>query len=243
LRNARDVDNSAPTTDGQARQQFYPTDAAGTTNDPNLVVEHITVGSVTIYAGASDGYVTNSYCNESTAWASVRSTTSTATTVCDSQEFIKVRSDSADGAYQIYRGSLVFDTSVIPDNATITSATLNVYETDTNGENTSNIVLVSHSRATTSSLMSGDWHITNYGSTSYGSTTNPLATSTYTGISVNVNGISSISKTGYSVFGLLTSADFENTDPGSSRKEITFASADASGTSTDPYIEITYITD
>lgn len=241
LRSANDADNSAPSDDGQGRAQFYSADETGTTNDPKLVVEHTSPTTVRIYAETTDGYTSNSYCNVSTTWAAIRSASSTANTVCDTQEFVKVRSDASDDAYQIYRGLLIFNTSIIPDSATLTSATLNLYGTTSGGENTSEIVLVSHSKATSTTLTSSDWHIANYGSTAYGSSTDPLSNSTYNEIDLNSSGLSGINKTDSSVFGLLTNNDFTNTDPGASRSEATFISANASGTSTDPYIQISYI--
>lgn len=240
LRGAYDIDNVPPPDDGQGRAQFYASDATGTTNDPNLVIEHVaSQTTIRIYSQTGDGYVSNSYCEASSSWSNARNASST-TNVCDTQPFIKVRADSADGAYQIHRGSLVFDTSIIPDNATVTAATLNIQGTNSSGMNDTNLAIVSHSRATSTTLSAADWGITNYGSVLYGSTTSSLATSSYTVINLNSDGLSHVNKTGFSFFGILTTNDFENSDPGSSKSEADFASSDASGTSSDPYLEVTY---
>lgn len=245
-RSGADLDNDTPswpgTYDKTTSLLGYYADQTGTTNDPKLIVTHAgEPETVTIFSEPGDGYITNSYCNEDTEWSNARGFSGPSDfSVCYTQDYIKVRSDAEDGSYQIYRGSLVFDTSVIPDGATINEATINVYASSTSGYNTTGLVLTSHTRVATSSLSADDWYISDFGTTTLGSTTSALATSTYTGIVLNSSGLSAISDTGTTVFGLLTTDDFSNSDPGSSRTEATIVSTDAPGTTTAPYIQITY---
>lgn len=176
--------------------------------------------------------------NQST-WSAARSYSGTLTYGPYSTDNpIAIRADKNTGKYRINRGSLVFDTSVIPDNALIGSTTLNLYKSSGDNQGTVALVVTSQTPAATTSIAKSDWQIGNYGTTSFAR--GALDTGQYTVYGLNSSGKNHINVSDYTIFGLLTDYDFDNTDPGSPVESLAFDSSEATGTSTDPYLEVTY---
>lgn len=146
------------------------------------------------------------------------------------------RADRQSGFYRIYRSSTIFDTSIIPDNAKIESATMFVYKGFSNN-NGQNLVLTTHTHASTTTLTKSDWYLSNYGSEL---ARGALSTSSYASFVFNATGTSYINTSGYTDIGGMQDNDFDDIDIGGAQSGVTFYSSDASGTSTDPYLEITY---
>ncbi len=153
-------------------------------------------------------------------------------------EEIPMRSDRGVGNYRIYRGSIPFDTSVVPTDATLNEVRL-VASQGYSANDGIEIVITSHSRQIDTVYNKQDWRIDNFG-------TDPFSRGV-----VNTGGLKTefifseggkkhLNKDGYTVVGLLTEYDFDNIDPGRQRRSATIASSEALGTSTDPYLEITY---
>lgn len=94
----------------------------------------------------------------------------------------------------LYRGFFLFDTSSIPANATIISATLSLYGTGkTNGLGSPDIHIASASPASDSTLTNGDFD--NIGTTSFGSVSYAgWSTSGYNDFVLNASGLANISK-------------------------------------------------
>jgi hypothetical protein len=197
-----------------------------------------TTTTVRIYP-TDDGF-TFLYDNENqTVWSSARTYTGPLSqTPNTTGAEVAVRSDSQSGKFRIYRSSMLFDTSIIPDSATVESATLNVYKVSTEG-NTS-LVFTPHTRASNTALMKSDWYLSNYGTEI---ARGPLIDNTYTTYTFNGTGESHINKAGYTAIGGMSAFDYDNVPQGSSPKTAAFRSSDMSGTSTDPYLEITYLLD
>lgn len=166
------------------------------------------------------------------------------------QQVIVCATGKAGSNYDCERCFIMFDTSALPDNAIITSATLNLKGTVTNSHNSQGnpqdyAVMVQTTQATTTSLVQDDFDqcgaidsptegsnhflISNWNDTAYNVMT------------LNSTGLGWISKTGYTKLGVRLGYDVEDvenaTPPTSS---VTFASTEVSGTSSDPYLSVTY---
>ncbi|MCA9368183.1 hypothetical protein KC887_08075 [Candidatus Kaiserbacteria bacterium] len=193
--------------------------------------------TVIIYP-SSDG-INQLYDNENqTVWSLARAYTGTLFKIPDeSDTVIKIRSDKNSGRYRIYRGSIVFDTSSIPNDAIVKSASLNLYGI----AGDASIVLNGHTRASNSILTKEDWQLSNYGADEFARAY--LNDNQYNVLDFNADGINYLNLEGDTVLGFMTDNDFDDIDPGSVGYAKYFASVDASGTSTDPYLEITYTYD
>lgn len=187
-----------------------------------------------------DGLVTYSF---GTTWAETRNSTSGSPD--DSATTIYVNAEFTDLAFfAIGRGFLLFDTSSIGLNATITSATLdltpsgNVFGADRSGV----FYLATSSPSSNTGLVSGDFD--NVGSTDLGSTTYSYIFNTNTSsiglITLNSAGLDEINTTGITKFSLREERDFEDVSPGGGKFGLSVASADAPGTADDPSLEVVY---
>ncbi len=204
-----------------------------------------TDATVSYYANASgDGEIYN---GDSSVWSTVHDSTSgteddTSSTAYTYTEYY------GSGDFWQARVALPFDTSGLPDNATISSANLKVYvnsvgDDDNDGDDF--IRVVQNTTAAVTSLDSGDYD-------QIGSVDNPTAGASdtditgitnnqYLTIALNSTGLGWISKTGYTKLGLREGHDAKDTPPaGNGLTGIRIATADTSGTSQDPYLEITY---
>jgi hypothetical protein len=146
--------------------------------------------------------------------------------------------------WQITRGVLTFDTSVISTD-TISSATISVKGTSKidSLNATPDLDVVSVSLASTSTIATGDYDAfgtTVFSSISYGS----FSTTGYNNLSLDENGISNINTSGVSQFGFRLDNDTDDTDPGivadgqfsESYFKINFA--DETGTTSDPKLVV-----
>lgn len=151
----------------------------------------------------------------------------------------------------IARGFLSFDTSTLPDNAVITSATLKIYITgkDNNKNNGNDFVSVVEGRqASPTSLVGGDYvnagnSITNPTEGSNRIDITSVLLNAYTSWTLNATGVSWISKTGYTNFALREGHDILNlwvAFGGGKGNSIHVALSEQAGTNQDPVLEITY---
>lgn len=116
--------------------------------------------------------------------------------------------------YRIHRVFLPFDTSSIPDTATITSATLDVYRDDGvtgfNNTDTTSIHVVTQTQASNTSLATSDYgnvSFTSKGSANFSSTSNGAY------ITITISDLTIISTTGHTKLALLTGRDQGNSAP------------------------------
>jgi hypothetical protein len=145
--------------------------------------------------------------NGSSNWATVRGfSTGNAnqTATADS-----CRSRLVGTTYYIDRFFLPFDTSAIPDNATITSAVLSVYVDSTSG-GARDWCLVNTTQADPTSLASGDY--SKMGSTE-GATRQTVSSTGWLDFTLNATGLSWINKQGYTLLGLRDNKDLDNVAP------------------------------
>lgn len=210
----------------------------------------------TIYAPTADGYVAQFNVAN---WATAQGA-STGNTVSQSSTdaWVYVRGSSEGGSWQVFRVFVPFDTSSLPSNAAISSATLNMYlginkyQADDDGNDF--IVTIRTDNSSYTTLTTADFNNT-------GATTNPtegsgrvdvtgMATNAYIPFTLNATGIGWIAKsgqasncsasTGISCFGLREGHDALNSSPADGFTGVGFVSADTSGTSNDPYLSVTY---
>lgn len=153
--------------------------------------------------------------------------------------------------YSVIRYLLNFDTSGLGSTSTVTAATLSVKPFLVSINTESDFVrVVTNSGASSNNYSTSDF--SSFGTTGQASDINvsSLSAGTYTDFTLNATGLSNVSKTGISKFALRAGMDVNNTEPtppdsdcitNSSEGTIVFYnSADASGTSDDPKLTITF---
>lgn len=164
----------------------------------------------------------------------------------------------------VYRSFIPFDTSAIPASASISSASLNLYVTsvtDYNNNGSDYVTVSTSTQATHTSLTSTDFNdagplTMNAASEAIDSGQRKDLTSitinTYLGFTLNANGIAAIKKGGQSSTCSATAGitclsareghDTTGTVPtlDAGGNSVSFSSSEATGTSQDPYLAVTY---
>ena len=157
-----------------------------------------------------------------------------------------VASTTTDQFQNMLRGIVLFDTSSIPDADVISAATLGLnLSSKLTDLGDTDIQVVASTPASNTALANSDYG--NLGSTTFGATGNisGLTLDVYTDVSLNASGISAISKTGVSKFGLRLGWDYSGTFGGTWVSEAvtqgTPRSAEAvAGTTQDPKLTVTH---
>jgi hypothetical protein len=144
---------------------------------------------------------------------------------------------------QMDRGVLLFDTSSIPDDATISSATLSLYVNYKNNGLAQSIGVTSSEPASNTNLVASDW-TTDFGSTRFATdvSVGSLTTNAYNDFALNNDGEAAISLDGVTKFAVRMSCDIDDTAPtwvNSANSVVTFSFAE-SGASTAPKLTVTY---
>ena len=198
----------------------------------NLLIDPTTD---TFYSGVGDGHVERAF---SEPWNNVHDATSGSGS---NDVGITFNVASRDG-YTIIRCFIPFNTSSIPDDATIQSAYLNLscsYVSSSNNVGTRSFALVQTSQASTSSLVLGDY-------SKCGAIDNPTeganrVTITTTGWkewTLNANGLSWINKTGWTKLGIRTGwLDCDDVSPIDDVQE-GYVSFETSESDNDPKLEV-----
>ena len=204
----------------------------------------ITVGTgggsqtMIFYPSAGDGYVGAG----GTTWDAAHDAASGTADGASANSRISV---GESGNY-LARAFLPFDTSALPDNATIVSAELNVYvyqadNNDNDGDDWVNVIQTTQGNA--ASLAGADFSqagaVNNpiEGAARIDMTTIPV--NAYTKWVLNSTGLGWINKTGASLLGLREGHDALDSAPLSFNR-IKFYSLEQGGTAQDPYLEVTY---
>lgn len=196
-----------------------------------------------------DGYVARwqSPCPAFT-WADVHD--NTGTTVTDSNTIIVAQTDACATNWRgLFRSIILFDTSSIPDSATISSATWSGYVTTKDASPDEAMVIAGSAPASNTSLVAGDYlySSTNFGTAAYSATkmASAFTLNAYNDFSLNSNGIAAISKTGVTKLAFLLEKDRTNVEPTHPGREetatdIRMSSADVVGTTQDPKLVVEY---
>jgi len=143
----------------------------------------------------------------------------------------------------ISRGIFLFDTSSIPDDDEITSATLSFYVGSKSTGITVSVNVVASNPASDSSLAAGDYQTV--GSTKFSTAiaVSAISTSAYVDFNLNASGISAINKTGLSKFASRLEEDIDNSAPtwaSNVLAGINVNFSESTGTSTDPKLVVTH---
>lgn len=158
------------------------------------------------FENSANGCIT--YRNSGQSWTTIRNGTSGSF----EGDYLGAE-DITTNWFSIYRAGFTYDTSSIPDGATISSSTFSI---STNGgtlNNAQNIGLVTHTWANPVSPVGDDYD--QFGSTEGCDSRYALSTTNPTNYSfaLNSTGLSWISKTGYTKLALRSSKDLDNSAP------------------------------
>jgi len=141
------------------------------------------------------------------------------------------------------REILLFDTSAIPVDSTINSASLKAFADSKQDSFSDSLTVVASAPASNVSLAASDYQTV--GSTAFSSakTIASVTTSAYNTFALNATGVAAIAMGGITKLALRMESDRSNTEPAHSPTTssfVDFRSADYAGFSSDPYLEIDY---
>ena len=145
------------------------------------------------------------------------------------------------GTYVMYRSAVLFDTSALPDGDTISSATLTITPDSIVDGNNDSISLVPSNPQSNTAVVNSDFDITRWTTTLQATSIDITSLSVGTGadFTLNATGISNISKTSITKFGLRLLADINDTTP--TVNALVFPrSADYAGTTSDPKLVVVH---
>jgi len=189
------------------------------------------------YGDSSDGYLKYIDATYNTAWAA-----STAEIYADTQSTSWIGQRYYNSAYDVPRHFAYFDTSALPDDATITSATLKLYGW-ADWSYTDFDITVQNGQPTYphDPLVVGDFDKSYYSSDGGTLNTSSFQVESYNSITLNATGMGWISLTGMTKLCLRSSREIAGTTPTGVEMVIVYT-ADYAGTSKDPILEVTYTT-
>ncbi len=146
--------------------------------------------------------------------------------------------------FYIMRAYAFFNTSALPDDCTITAASVNLYgSADVSTEDFNLRVYASTTGgAPHEPLIVGDFLLTLYGGPTYGGslTSNGWNLSGYNTITLDATGLSWISKTATTVFCLYSDKDVAATEP-TTREQINWYTSEDTNGGRDPYLAVSYL--
>jgi len=197
----------------------------------------------TFESSASDGF--NNQVNWVAVYNTVRDAVANGDMDYSSTSIIVGQQYSVEG-YAILRGYLFFDTSAIPDDAAISSATLRLYGESQNLQRSFGLqVLGGMPTYPHDPLINGDYERTQYSTTVLATkycTPTTWSTAGYNNLLLNGNGLAVINKAGTTKFCLRSGFDLSGIAPIATFPDeyLSFYSANKEGTSYDPKLDITY---
>ena len=184
------------------------------------------------YSSSDDGELYN---NNAT-YATCR--TSATGTVNDLDISARVGQDNVSSINWIYRTSLFFDTSSLPDGATITGAKLYFYGKTDSSTTNFNMTVVDASNIG-SPMISGDYYAVYEKSTSLGTlSTASYTTGVYNSITLSSTGLLSISRVGDTKLALRSDRDIAGTTPTGAEYVLIYTGEMGSGYA--PYLAVEY---
>lgn len=190
-----------------------------------------------IYGTSSDAYLFYEPPGDySTAWTAMSATVYSGTVLNVGQRLFMV------GWYNIFRDCLFFDTSVLPDNANITSAILSLYcNNDYSAQNFNVTIQNGQPTYPHDSVTTGDYFKDHYSGNGGQWDTNGYAAG-YVNITLNADGRDWIQKTTATKLMLRSSRDISGTAP-TIGEHVQIRSYEHSGESSAPKLFITYTID
>lgn len=154
-------------------------------------------------------------------------------------EFNQVRSDKNSGFYRIVRASIPFDISSLPPDAEILSATLGLRKFSAGNSGNSKIYIVEHDRFSPTLPRKEDWNITNFSQEAI-SDPQELIDGDYTEFNFDNSFNQKFAEQNWVILGIMTEFDFEDRDPGSIKREVSWYRYNELLLDKGPYLEITY---
>jgi hypothetical protein len=187
----------------------------------------------TFYSTTADGQVWGSNTSYITAHI-------TATSVADDYNTLSIGQTYVSGIYSIYRSAVFFDTSSLPDDVYITSATLSLYGFVDDSDTDFDITVVDGS-SLHDPLEESDYGLLGGKDISGGVfNTSGFSMSGYNDIQLNAAGMGWISKTGMTKFGLRSSLDIDIDDPTGYENVAVISSEFVEGEAYSPRLVVTY---
>lgn len=205
-----------------------------------------TTGQITAYPDPANGNPRFAF-GTSTSWAACRSNATSDPVEYPSNEVV-FQGELVGATYVISRIGYVFDTSSIPDNATITSATFSVYSTTTGDgsetTNPANGALVEYTPSSDTAPTTSDYQ--QFGTTRLADAdvtrASFVASSAYKDWVLNATGLAAINKTGNTRLGIRPSNDFSDATAPTARSYALGYYAAQAGTANDPMLVVNYST-
>lgn len=130
--------------------------------------------------------------------------------------FTLIRKTTGSNWVDFVRGICLFDTSSLPDNATISSASLSFFVASSELTINQSIRIVTTTPASDTAIVASDY--ANFGTVAQANDIgiSSLAISSYNPFTFNATGLGNISKTGVSKFGARIDSDADNSEPAAS---------------------------
>ncbi len=187
----------------------------------------------TFYSTTADGQVWGSNTSYITAHVA-------ATSVADFYDTLSIGQSNVSRIYSIYRSAVFFDTSSLPDDVYITSATLSLFGFVDDSDTDFDITVVDGSSLIPPLALS-DYGLLR-GQTISGGVFNTagFSMSGYNDIQLNAAGMGWISKTGMTKFGLRSSLDIDIDDPTGRENVAVISSEFVEGEAYSPRLVVTY---
>jgi len=172
----------------------------------NITSEVFAISSISPYSSTSDGRIYTSNAVYDTAWTAASGTVDSSNTGIG--QFI------SGGTYSIFRSFFYFDTSPIPDDATITNGTLKLYG-NTDVSDTDFLMTIQNGQPTypTDPMAATDYNKVYYSGDGGSLTTVGFTTTGYNNIPLNAAGLTWISKTGTTKLCVRSSREIAGTAP------------------------------
>lgn len=164
-----------------------------------------------------DGYVYNHLVSPYTTFDNIRNVEYITTPSPSSTSIMLYlrKAGSGDVYDSLSRGIVCFDTSSIPDDATIVSATLGLYFNYVYDGLLRSVGITTCTTDSDTTIIGDDYDITNYGADRLATdkTVSSLSTSSYTDFTLNATGLAAISLSGVTKLSVRFDSDIDNTAP------------------------------
>jgi len=227
------VDTSA----GDNKNLVYKEDAFQTYVSDSSEISSVILDTSTMspYSSTSDGdFAEQSNVSYATARDAVTSTPD------DTSADLTIGQNFAGGWYSIYRAALYFDTSAIPDDAVITSATLKLYGSNDNSTTDFNITIQNGQPTNPEDpLANTDYNRTLYSGDGGSLTTVGFSVVAYNNIPLNGTGLTWVNKEGTTKLFIRSSRDIGNNAPAGTEL-VGVYSTNQAGTAKDPQLVVNY---
>lgn len=196
-----------------------------------------------------DGITRRESVNET--WSTIRSGAGTNALPSNADGSISIGSSLTTNQFKELRREVVlFDTSALTADATISSAIMSIKANDKTDNLTLGdgfkLVVVSSTPASNTNLVAADFNIANWGSTEFSQriARSGFTVGSFSNFTINATGLSNISKTSITKFGIRDAGyDIDNVQPTwviDTFSQINWDAADTAGTTSDPKLVIEY---